>query len=37
MDKLLSLTAQMAQEGIRRLLVLSGDDAWCLQQALLLR
>jgi tRNA(Met) cytidine acetyltransferase len=27
----------MAQEGIRRLLVLSGDDAWCLQQALLLR
>lgn len=37
MDKLLHLTAQMAQEGIRRLLVLSGDEAWCLQQALLLR
>lgn len=37
MDNLLNLTAQMAQEGIRRLLVLSGDDVWCLQQALLLR
>ncbi|AGJ84804.1 tRNA(Met) cytidine acetyltransferase TmcA [Raoultella ornithinolytica] len=37
MDQLLNLTARMAQQGIRRLLVLSGDDAWCLEQALLLR
>lgn len=37
MDELLNLTARMAQQGIRRLLVLSGDDAWCLQQVLLLR
>ncbi len=37
MDKLLNLTAQMVLTGIRRLLVLSGDDAWCLQQALELR
>jgi tRNA(Met) cytidine acetyltransferase len=28
MDELLDLTAQMAREGVRRLLVLSGDDAW---------
>jgi tRNA(Met) cytidine acetyltransferase len=28
MDELRHLTAQMAREGIRRLLVLSGDDAW---------
>lgn len=27
MDELRRLTAQMAREGIRRLLVLSGDDA----------
>ena len=37
MDQLLNLTARMAQQGIRRLLVLSGDDAWSLEQALLLR
>ena len=33
MDALLNLTAQMAREGIRRLLVLSGDESWTLQQA----
>lgn len=37
MDALLDLTAQMAREGIRRLLVLSGDEAWTLQQAQALR
>ncbi|MDM4207088.1 tRNA(Met) cytidine acetyltransferase TmcA [Klebsiella spallanzanii] len=37
MDELLHLTAQMAHEGIRRLLVLSGDDAWSLRQAQILR
>ncbi len=37
MDELLQLTAQMAHEGIRRLLVLSGDDAWTLRQAHRLR
>lgn len=37
MDELLHLTAQMAREGIRRLLVLSGDDAWTLRQAQILR
>ncbi|VDR25491.1 tRNA(Met) cytidine acetyltransferase TmcA [Raoultella terrigena] len=37
MDEILNLTARMAQQGIRRLLVLSGDEAWCLQQALVLR
>ncbi len=37
MDALLDLTAQMAREGIRRLLVLSGDGAWTLQQAQALR
>lgn len=37
MDEILNLTARMAQRGIRRLLVLSGDEAWCLQQALALR
>ena len=31
MDELRHLTAQMAREGIRRLLVLSGDDAWTLR------
>ncbi|MDF7680651.1 GNAT family N-acetyltransferase [Enterobacteriaceae bacterium ESL0689] len=36
-QKLLRLTAQMAQEGIRRLLVISGDDDWCLEQAQRLR
>ena len=33
MDELRHLTAQMAREGVRRLLVLSGDDAWTLRQA----
>lgn len=33
MDELRRLTAQMAREGIRRLLVLSGDDAWTQLQA----
>ncbi|CCJ93626.1 Predicted P-loop ATPase fused to an acetyltransferase COG1444 [Cronobacter malonaticus 681] len=28
-----TLTAQMAAAGIRRLLVLSGDEFWCSQQA----
>lgn len=37
MESLLHLTAQMAREGIRRLLVLSGDERWCLAQALDLR
>ncbi|HEY4468764.1 MAG TPA: GNAT family N-acetyltransferase [Klebsiella sp.] len=37
MDELLHLTALMAREGIRRLLVLSGDDAWTLGQAQILR
>ncbi len=37
MDALLNLTAQMAREGIRRLLVLSGDESWTLQQAQALR
>ncbi len=37
MDALLDLTAQMAREGIRRLLVLSGDESWTLQQAQALR
>lgn len=32
-----ALTAQMAQEGIRRLLVLSGEDRWCREQAQRLR
>ena len=36
MDALLNLTAQMAR-GIRRLLVLSGDESWTLQQAQALR
>ncbi|MTH45890.1 tRNA(Met) cytidine acetyltransferase TmcA [Intestinirhabdus alba] len=33
----LALTAQMVREGIRRLLVLSGEAAWCRTQALRLR
>lgn len=37
MEHLLALTAQMAQEGIRRLLVLSGDADACGQKALQLR
>ena len=37
METLLDLTAQMAREGIRRLLVLSGDEHWCLAQAVELR
>ncbi|HBQ5673633.1 TPA: tRNA(Met) cytidine acetyltransferase [Klebsiella pneumoniae] len=37
MDALLDLTAQMAREGIRRLLVLSGDESWTLQHAQALR
>lgn len=36
-DALRALTAQMAQEGIRRLLVLSGDASWCRERALALR
>lgn len=36
-DALRALTAQMAQEGIRRLLVLSGDVSWCRERALALR
>lgn len=32
-----TLTAQMAKEGIRRLLVLSGNERWCAEQALMLR
>ncbi|WP_257842032.1 hypothetical protein, partial [Salmonella enterica] len=32
-DALRALTSQMAQEGIRRLLVISGDAAWCREQA----
>lgn len=37
MDELRTLTATMAQEGIRRLLVVSGDPAWSLAQATSLR
>ena len=37
METLLDLTARMAREGIRRLLVLSGDEHWCLAQAVELR
>lgn len=37
MERLLTLTAQMAQEGIRRLLVLSGEPDACGHQALQLR
>ncbi|MDQ8575669.1 tRNA cytosine(34) acetyltransferase TmcA, partial [Klebsiella aerogenes] len=37
METLLDLTAQMAREGVRRLLVLSGDEHWCLAQAVELR
>lgn len=37
MEPLVHLTARMAREGIRRLLVLSGDEDWCLTQALDLR
>ncbi|TGD15907.1 tRNA cytosine(34) acetyltransferase TmcA, partial [Salmonella enterica subsp. enterica serovar Poona] len=32
-DALLALTSQMTQEGIRRLLVISGDAAWCRERA----
>lgn len=32
-----ALTAQMTREGIRRLLVLSGEDAWCREQVQNLR
>ena len=32
-----SLTAQMKREGIRRLLVLSGEEGWCFDHALKLR
>lgn len=32
-----ALTAQLAREGIRRLLVLSGENDWCREQALRLR
>lgn len=37
MEQLVALTAQMAWEGTRRLLVLSGDADWCGQQAAQLR
>ncbi|WP_293602391.1 GNAT family N-acetyltransferase [Pluralibacter sp.] len=37
MDALSALATQMAEEGIRRLLVLSGDSAWCGHQAAALR
>lgn len=37
MQQLLELSAQMAREGIRRLLVVSGAPAWCEQQATALR
>ncbi|POP42187.1 tRNA cytosine(34) acetyltransferase TmcA [Superficieibacter electus] len=37
MDELNALTAAMAQEGIRRLLVISGSPAWSLAQAMSLR
>jgi tRNA(Met) cytidine acetyltransferase len=37
MQHLNALSAQMAREGIRRLLVISGDSAWCEQQAQSLR
>lgn len=32
-----TLTAQMKCEGIRRLLVLSGEERWCFDHALKLR
>ncbi|CCK08015.1 Predicted P-loop ATPase fused to an acetyltransferase COG1444 [Cronobacter sakazakii 696] len=32
-DSLATLTAQMAAAGIRRMLVLSGDETWSSQQA----
>ena len=32
-----TLTAQMKREGIRRLLVLSGEEGWCFDHALKLR
>ncbi|EBX8221625.1 tRNA cytosine(34) acetyltransferase TmcA, partial [Salmonella enterica subsp. enterica serovar Enteritidis] len=32
-DALQALTSQMTQEGIRRLLVISGDAAWCRERA----
>ncbi len=33
MERLIALSAQMAREGIRRLLVISGEATWCRQQA----
>jgi len=33
MERLIALSAQMAREGIRRLLVISGEATWCAQQA----
>ncbi len=33
MERLIALSAQMAREGIRRLLVISGEETWCQQQA----
>lgn len=32
-----TLTAQMKREGVRRLLVLSGEEGWCFDHALKLR
>lgn len=37
MDELLAQAARMAQEGIRRLLVVSGDPDWCAEQAVAFR
>jgi len=33
MERLIALSAQMAREGSRRLLVISGEETWCQQQA----
>ncbi|EFN0215616.1 tRNA cytosine(34) acetyltransferase TmcA [Escherichia fergusonii] len=37
LNALHTLTAQMKREGIRRLLVLSGEEGWCFEHALKLR
>ena len=37
MDELLAQAARMAQVGIRRLLVISGEAAWCEAQAMAFR
>lgn len=33
MERLIALSAEMARQGIRRLLVISGEETWCQQQA----